>query len=167
MATEILTPTQTARAIFDTINAKDLDALVRFVDAVTVDDFVAVGEFHGPEEIRRFFAELFTAFPDFTITVERVVGDDTAAVVQWRAGGSFTGGPFQGVEPTGSDVALRGVDVMEITNGIVRRNTIYYDGAAFARQVGMLPRSGSAVDKAVLATFNAVTRARKRISSRR
>ena len=167
MATEILTPAQTARAIFDSLNAKDLDALVRFTDAETVDDFVAVGEFRGPEEIRQFFAELLTAFPDFTITIERLVSDETTAVVQWRAEGTFTGGPFQGVEPTGGDVNLRGVDVMEIANGTVRRNTIYYDGAAFARQVGILPRSGSVVDRAVLAAFNAVTRVRKRIGSRR
>ena len=60
---------------------------------------------------------------------------------------------------SGRHVELRGVDVMEITDGTVRSNTIYYDGASFARQVGHLPRQGSVADKALVSVFNAKTRA--------
>jgi steroid delta-isomerase-like uncharacterized protein len=115
--------------------------------------------------IRRFFEELLAAFPDFEITVDRIVADEeAAAVVQWRAAGSFSGGPFQGIEPTGRHIKIRGVDVMEITGGLVRHNTIYYDGASFARQIGMLPRAHSMTDKAIMATFSAVTRVRHRLT---
>jgi steroid delta-isomerase-like uncharacterized protein len=125
---------------------------------------VAIGEVRGVAAIRRFFEELLAAFPDFEITVDRIVADEEAAVVQWRAAGSFSGGPFQGIEPTGRQVKIRGVDVMEITGGLVRHNTIYYDGASFARQVGMLPRAHSTADKAMMSTFNAVTRLRHRLT---
>jgi steroid delta-isomerase-like uncharacterized protein len=169
MTTETPTPSQTAptplkvaRAIFDALSKKDLDRLSEFHTDETVDDFVAIGEIRGKTSIRRFFDELFAAFPDLTLTVDRFVGDRSTAVVQWHATGTFSGGKYQGIEPTGKYVETRGVDVLEITDGRVVHDTIYYDGASFARQIGMLPRSGTGVDKAILSVFNTVTRLRHR-----
>ena len=157
------TPSKVASAIFDALSKKDLDAATEFVADDTVDDFVAIGEVRGKPAIRRFFDELLAAFPDFEMTADRIVGDRSSAVVQWHASGTFSGGRFQGIEPTDKHVEIRGVDVMEITEGLVRHNTIYYDGASFARQIGMLPGSGSGTDKAILSAFNTVTRLRKRL----
>ncbi|HEV3287572.1 MAG TPA: ester cyclase, partial [Streptosporangiaceae bacterium] len=75
--------------------------------------------------------------------------------------------PFQGIEPTGRRVEIRGVDVMEVAEGLVQHNTIYYDGATFARQVGLLPGLGSRADKAMLAAFNAKTTLSQRARDRR
>jgi steroid delta-isomerase-like uncharacterized protein len=158
------TPAEVAQAIFDALSKKQIDDAMAYVAEDAVDDFVAIGRFEGKATIRLFFDQLLAAFPTFDMEVERVVGDDSAAVVQWRASGDFIGGPFQGVEPTGKHVEVRGVDVMEISDGFVRHNTIYYDGAAFARQVGMLPAAGTTLDRAVLKVFNTATRLRKRIS---
>lgn len=82
-------------------------------------------------------------------------------------GYSFTGGPFQGIAPTGRRVEIRGVDVMEISDGLIQRNTIYYDGASFARQIGLLPGLGSRADQAMLAAFNAKTSLSQRARDRR
>jgi hypothetical protein len=54
---------------------------------------------------------------------------------------------------------------MEIADGLVRHNTIYYDGASFARQIGMLPRAHSMADRAMTSTFNAVIRVRHRLTT--
>lgn len=123
-----------------------------------VDDFVAIGEFQGREAVREFFVEMFAAFPDFEMTVERVIADEAAVAVKWRAVGTFGGGRFQGIEPTGRRVAIRGCDFFEVEDGRIRRNTSFYDGAAFARQVGMLPAKDSLADRAMLRLFNAKTR---------
>ena len=155
-------PGAVARAIFDALAKHDLDGAMENVAPTSVDDFVAVGEFRGVAAIRGFFEELLAAFPDFEVTVDRVVEDAETAVVQWVAHGTFEGGPFQGVEPNGRQVEVRGVDVMLISDGLIRHNTIYYDGAAFARQLGMLPRQGSTADKAMLSAFNTVTKLRRR-----
>jgi steroid delta-isomerase-like uncharacterized protein len=157
------TPAEVARAIFDALGKKELDDAMAYVAEDGVDDFVAIGRFEGKPAIRQFFEELLTAFPTFEVAVERIVGDDTTAVTQWKASGDFTGEPFQGVEPTGRYVEIRGIDVMEIGDGMVRHNTIYYDGAAFARQVGLLPKAGTTMDRAMLSVFNAATRLRKRL----
>ena len=79
-------------------------------------------------------------------------------------GGHFTGAPFMDIEPTGRRVDIRGVDLLEIEDGQIVSNAAYYDGAAFARQVGMLPSEGSGADRAMKGAFNAVTRLRNRVA---
>jgi steroid delta-isomerase-like uncharacterized protein len=167
MDTETPTPSEVARTIFEALSTKDLDTAMKFTTDYAVDDFVAIGEFRGRPAIRRFFDELLAAFPDFDIAVDRIVGDDSAAVVQWHSAGTFSGGKFQGIEPTGKHVQIRGVEVMEFAEGRYVHNTIYYDGASFARQIGMLPRAGSGAEKATLFGFNASTRLRQRRNRRR
>lgn len=126
-----------------------------------VDDFVAVGVVRGKAAVRRFFEEMLAAFPDFRIDVVQVTEQGSRAVVQWHVDATFTGGPFQGVRATGKRVRMRGVDCMEFEGGLLRHNVIYYDGAGFAREVGLLPAQGSGAEKAMTGAFNALTRARK------
>jgi hypothetical protein len=47
---------------------------------------------------------------------------------------------------------------MEFEDGLLRYNTVYYDGLAFARQIGLLPPAGSRRDKAIMGGFNALTK---------
>ena len=151
------TPQEVATAVFEALNRHDLDAAMVLEHADVVEDFVAVGVFDGVSAVGAFFAEIFAAMPDFTLEVLRLVCDDEHAVVQWRATGTFTGTPFRGIHATGRNIELRGVDVMRFEQGKLKHNTIYYDGLAFARQIGMLPREGSLPDKAMTAAFNART----------
>ena len=154
-------PAKIARRIIERISAHDLDGAQALTHDDAVDDFVAVGPRSGKEEIRRFFEELLGAFPDLRIEVARITESKGVAVVEWVTSGTFTGTPFLGIEATGKRVTLRGVDCMEIDGGKLRNNTIYYDGAGFARDVGLLPAMGSMADKGMTAAFNAVTRARR------
>lgn len=109
---------------------------------------------------------LFAALPDFDIEVVHITGDADHAVVQWEATGTFTGRPFQAVHATGRPIQLRGCDVMHFEEGKLKHNTVYYDGLGFARQIGLLPRAGSAADKAMTAAFNASIDLRSRAKSR-
>ena len=160
------TPADVARAVFDAVSKRPRWHRGRG-SAGVVDNFVAIGEFRGHDAVRAFFRELFAALPDFTMTVDRIVADDAAAVVQWHAAGTFTGGPFQGIAPTGRRVEVRGVDAMEIADGLVQHNTIYYDGATFARQNRLLPGLGSRADQALPAAFSAKTTLIQRVRDRR
>lgn len=151
-------PGEVARAVFEALNDGDLDGFAQFSADGVFGDFIAVGEFRGAAAVRSFFVELLAAVPDFSITVEDVIADDHGAAVKWHATGTFTGSPFRGVVANGRRIGLRGVDFMEIDGGRVQRNRIAYDGATFARQVGLLPPNGSGPDRALLAAFNARTR---------
>jgi steroid delta-isomerase-like uncharacterized protein len=156
-----------AREMFDALAARDLERLASYWDDETIEDIVPVGIYRGREEIRGFFRELLTAFPDFEITVDRVVADAGTAAVGWRATGTFTGGPFLDIEPNGKRVEMRGCDLMEIEEGKLRRNTVFYDGAGFARDLGLLPPRESGAERAMFSAFNTVTKVRAAVRERR
>lgn len=146
------------------ISAMDLDALSATHHEDVVEDFVVLGEFRGRDTVRAFFSEMFAAVPDLDFRIERVMGvDDRIAVGQWTLTGTFTGGPFQGIQPTGKKLALRGVDIMEFEDDLLIHNTIYYDGLRFARQIGLLPNEGTTGDRAIMRGFNALTNVKARI----
>src|SRR5918997_464874 len=78
---------------------------------------------------------------------------DSAAGVDagfyWKATGTFKG-PFEppGLAPTGARVALDGFDLHEYRDGRVSRLRIVFDMADFSRQIGLLPKQGSGIEKA-------------------
>jgi steroid delta-isomerase-like uncharacterized protein len=160
------TPEQVARSYFDALAQRDARKMASHWDAEGVEDLIAFGIFRGPDEIRGFFDELFAAIPDAETTVDRVVADDRHAVVQWRMRGTFSGGSFQGLDPVGKPVTMRGCDVVEVEDGRIVRNTAYSDGLDFARQIGMLPPQGSGVEKALYGAFNGVNKLRTAIEDR-
>ena len=154
-----------ARVSFDALGRRDLSKAEELWGPDSVDHFLPVGTYQGTEAIRGYFEELFAACPDFELEVERIVAEGNTSVVQWHCTGTFNGGSFLGIEPTGRRVDVRGADVMDWgEDGRLVHNTIYYDGAEFARQVGMLPRRDSGADRAVTAMFNGATKLRARLS---
>lgn len=157
---------ETARAYFDALTARDADAAIRIWAADGVDDVLPLGIFRGREAISAFLKELFAAVPDMRFTVERITADDKVAAVQWRSAGTFSAATFQGLEPTGRRVDLRGVDCLEVVDGKIVHNTGVFDGAAFARQVGLLPPEDSGADRAIRAGFNTVTKLRRTVAKR-
>jgi steroid delta-isomerase-like uncharacterized protein len=146
---------------------RDLSDPYRYWTDESVDHFLGAGvTVRGAEGLAQWFRDLFAAVPDWTLEIERCVDDgDRTAMVQWRASGTMNGStPFLGIEPNGRRIELRGVDVMSFDpDGKVSTNTVYYDGAGFARDIGMLPPRDSALDRALLAAFNGATKLKKRL----
>jgi steroid delta-isomerase-like uncharacterized protein len=154
------------RGVFDAIARRDADAIGEHWHEDGIDEVVPIGIFRGRGEIVGLFREMFAAVPDLETTLTRVVAKDRFAAAEWRLVGNFTGSPFRGIDPTGRRVELRGVNLFEVEDGQIVGNTAYYDGAAFARQVGMLPAQDSGAERAILTAFNAVTKVRKAVVER-
>lgn len=153
-----------ARRYFDALSARDPDAMAACWHPDGVEDIVPIGVFRGPQEIRALFAGLFEAFPGLETRVTRVVADRDRAAVEWRMDGTFSGAPFRGIRPTGKRADLRGIDCLVIDEeGRITQNTGYYDGAGFARDIGMLPRQNSSADRAMTTGFNAITTVKARL----
>ncbi|MCU0257903.1 MAG: ester cyclase [Solirubrobacteraceae bacterium] len=159
-------PSQLARSVFHRIfDERDLSDPSAFWTEDSVDHFLAAGRtVRGPAALAAWFTDLFAAAPDWQMEIENIVDDgDRQAVIQWRGTGTLTGAPFLGIAPNGRRIEIRGVDVMRFdAGGRIASNTVYYDGAEFARQLGMLPRRDSRLDRLSLAAFNAVSRLRRR-----
>jgi steroid delta-isomerase-like uncharacterized protein len=153
-----------ARSYFEAVARRDTSAMAEHWRADGVDDLVPLRPLRGTDEIVAFFAELFQAIPDLETTVTRVVAGETQAAVEWRMTGHFTGAPFQGVDPTGRRVDMRGLDLFEIEDGEIVGNTAYYDGMTFARQIGLMPPENSSAENAMKSAFNAATKLRRAVS---
>lgn len=157
---------QHVRSYFDAMSRRDADAMAEHWGADAVEDVVPVGILRGRDEIRSLFESTFAALPDVETTLTRLVVGDGAAGAEWRMAGHHTGAAFQGIEPTGKPVELRGFDLIEVEDGKIVSITAYYDTAGFARQLGMLPAEGSAAERAMKGTFNAITKVRRAVAER-
>ena len=158
-------PAKLLETVFAAIAARDVDALQATHHENLVEDFVVLGPITGRSEIREFFSEMFAAMPQLRFATENIMQvDERTAVGQWLLEGTFNGGPFMGIEPTGKSISLRGIDVMVFEDDLLVHNTIYYDGLQFARQIGLLPPEGSKRDKTLTRSFNAFTKTKNKLS---
>jgi predicted ester cyclase len=144
--------------------ARDPEAMAEHWAGDGIEEILPVGIFRGPDEVKAYFTELFAAIPDFEMEIDRTLAQENQVLVQWRASGTFDGGPLMGVEPTGRRIELRGLDWLEVEGDKVVRNTAFADGAALARGMGLLPPQGSAAEKAMFGAFNTFTKARGAVS---
>ena len=150
-----------AASYLEAFAARDLEAAIGHWQEQGILDEAPVGVFRGVDEIRAWLAELFAAIPDLEAVPGRVTGSDRFAAAEWRMSGTFSGGPLAGLDATGAHLDLRGVDCVEVEEGRIARVAAYYDGAAFARAVGLLPPRDSASERALFAAFNGATRLRR------
>ena len=155
------------RSYFEAMDNRDADAMASHWREDGVEDVVPVGLMRGHDELRAFFASMFTAMPDARTTVTRLVTGEQSCAVEWRIEGTFEGAPYMGIEPTGKHVEIRGFDLIELEDGQLVSNTAYFDGAGVARQSGMLPPDGSGADRAMKSAFNTVTKLRRAVAERR
>jgi steroid delta-isomerase-like uncharacterized protein len=155
------------RSYFEAMDARDANAMAAHWREDGVEDVVPVGLMRGRDELRDFFASMFAAMPDARTTVTRLIAGEQSCAVEWRLEGTFDGAPYMGLEPTGNHVEIRGLDLLELEEGELVSNTAYFDGAGFARQIGMLPADGSGADRAMKSAFNAMTKLRRAIAERR
>lgn len=159
-------PRQRVTEMYALLARHDLDGLQPYQHPDILQEILPVGTFRGRAALRAFFSDMLAAFPDFSIDILDMVGEGDRIVTQWRITGTFSGSPFLGIHATGRYSELRGCDVMRFEDGMLRENIVYYDGAAFARGIGLLPRQGSAADKALTTAFNATTDMRARLHRR-
>ena len=99
------------------------------------------GVAHGKAAISEFLAGLWTAFPDivFEAAGEPFVSTDGARVaVEWKGTGTFTG-PYAGLEPTGRQFVVTGIDVFEFEGDLACRVETVTDTISLLRQIGAVP----------------------------
>jgi predicted ester cyclase len=128
-----------------------------------IDHLAPVGELRVPEELRAYFVELFAAMPDFRYEVLNLFEQGDEVAVHWRASGHFSGRPYQGIRANGTPITTEGADLIKVENGLIKRLDSYWDDAAIARQIGVLPARKSIQERALLGLFNTKTRLKSAI----
>jgi steroid delta-isomerase-like uncharacterized protein len=148
------------RRYFDALARRDLDAAEACWQPGGVST-VPLGDLSVPEQWRAYFEELFAAIPDSRHEVLDVIAAEDRVAVRWRLTGSFAGRPYQGIRATGQQIVQEGVDVLTVEEGLISSNNAYWDDAATARQLGLMPPRGSRRERALLALFNTASRLRR------
>ena len=156
------------RAYFDALARRDLDAMVACWAPGGREFIRGQVDTVAPDGVRRFFEAVFAAIPDFQLRVEDLCAQNDRVAVRWSATGTFSGFvPLNGIEPNGAPVALEGLDLLVIEDGLIVANDAFMDNIGFARQIGVLPPEGSTAEQRLNAAFNAKTRLSRRLTVRR
>jgi steroid delta-isomerase-like uncharacterized protein len=151
-----------ATRYFDALAARDIDAAVALWVPGGVERIVGQRELTAPAGIRAFLGELFGAFPDLRYELLDVTAAEERAAVRWRASGTFAGrAAFQGFVANGAHLDLEGCDVLAVNaEDKIEHLDAYIDSGDVARQLGVLPPTGSRAETNLTKLANARTRAR-------
>ena len=153
---------EVARSYFEAVGRQDLDSMEGHYEPGSIGRIHGLVELKVGENYREWFATLFRAFPDWKFEILDVVAEGERAAVEWRATGTFSGDArFEGLDPNGASVDVRGCDVVTIRDGRLVDNQAYTDGAEIARQLGALPPQGSLPERGMTGALNLKTRATK------
>jgi steroid delta-isomerase-like uncharacterized protein len=130
-----------ARSLYDAFNDRDFERMVALTATDVTITVVGSGDtYHGPDGVRRYNTIWAEAFPDGTITIDRVVASGDYAVVEFTGRGTQTGTlatPAGAIPATGRSVTLQLCDVLELSDGRLRAQRTYFDSGSLLAQLGI------------------------------
>jgi steroid delta-isomerase-like uncharacterized protein len=127
------------RRWIEAYNNRDMQAEADVLDPGFVAHVPAApGPLEGLEAWRKFTAAFVEAFPDLRLTVEDILseGDKVAARVVFH--GTHRG-EFQGIAPTGKEVAFSSIEVNRVVGGKVEEHWVELDLLGLMQQLGAIP----------------------------
>jgi steroid delta-isomerase-like uncharacterized protein len=127
----------------DLYNAGDLDGVMDLY-AEDSSQLMPHGAFEGRSAIRDRLAQELAAFSDIAHRYISYVEQDDAFADEWVFVGTHTGPVVlpDGTElpPTGKRVEVRGMELVQVRDGKIVVDNLYYDNLAVAAQLGVLPQ---------------------------
>jgi steroid delta-isomerase-like uncharacterized protein len=154
------------RRWLDAWNSHEADrVLALLTDDVQVRDDSWPRPMHGQAEVREFLDALWRAIPDMTFELLEgpyVIPGEPRASFHWRGSGTFTG-PMEppGFAPTRRRWEVDGVDCQEYRADRISRLRVVCDMMSVARQLGVMPPTGSRAERAMAAVQRGVMRLRR------
>jgi steroid delta-isomerase-like uncharacterized protein len=151
---------EVVKAHMEAEDRQDLDAtLATFTDHCYYSVPGLGVELRGKQEIRRWYEELFAAIPDFRNSEERYWEAEGQIFFSAYMEGTHRG-TWHGWSPTGrSFKSPMFVRIPIAADGLMEAEIVYNDSADVFTQLGILPRRGSAQERAL----QAVHRLRRRL----
>jgi steroid delta-isomerase-like uncharacterized protein len=128
-------------------NAGDLDACMELY-ADDASQRMHDGVFEGIDAIRERLARDLTAFPDAKYVVDSFFAEGDKFGDEWTFTGTNTG-PLRlpdgnEIPPTGKPVEIRGMEYVEVRDGKIVVDNLYYDFLAAVAQLGLVPEGAAA-----------------------
>jgi steroid delta-isomerase-like uncharacterized protein len=95
-------------------------------------------EFRGTGGYRAFFDTYTNAFPDLSVEINDLIAEDSFVVTTYTARGQHTGA-LMGIEPTGKQVNVQGVNVSQYRDGKLVESNNLFNEMSLMQQLGVLP----------------------------
>jgi steroid delta-isomerase-like uncharacterized protein len=127
------------RRWIEAYNERDLEAEAAVLaPGLVVHVSAAPGPLEGLEAWRQFSGSFAEAFPDLRLTVQDIAaeGDTVAARVAFR--GTHRG-EFQGIPPTGKEVAFSSMEFNRMVDGKVEEHWVEVNLFGLMQQLGAIP----------------------------
>ncbi len=106
-------------------------------DGPEFEDVPTGRRFTGDDEIIGNYRNLWDGFPSLVRRIDRWTFGDDACVIELTLSGTQDG-EYRGIAPTGRRLDLRIIAHFEFdANGLIKRETAYYDSLTFMRQLGL------------------------------
>lgn len=126
------------RTAMDNFNKHDLKA----IEAGTPENYklveVAMAKDMDKKASLASTKDLFAGFPDATLTAQALWAAGDYVVIEGTLTGTNTGDlTSMGVKSTGKKVTLRFLEIVRVENGKPADDWLFYNGAAFAGQLGL------------------------------
>lgn len=97
-------------------------------------------EFRGQKGYRQFFETYTGAFPDLSIQINDLIAENYYVVTSYTARGQHTG-QLMGIEPTGKQVKVNGVNIARYQDGKLVESQNLFNEMSLLQQVGAMPES--------------------------
>jgi predicted ester cyclase len=102
-------------------------------NADAADEFYAPGDYL--EGLKQVAHALFSAFPDYRVTINDMVVEGDKIAVHWTGRGTHQG-DWQGIAPTGRQVSVEGIDIEYLRDGKIVNEEGVIDMMGMMRQLG-------------------------------
>jgi steroid delta-isomerase-like uncharacterized protein len=134
---------------------------------IVYDDSAWPTTMRSHDDVRAFLDWVWRAMPDLnfeTVDGPFLIPGQPKAAFYWKGTGTLTG-PLDppGFAPTGARLEFEGGDFQEYRDGRVARLRIVLDMMDVGRQMGLLPKAGSQVEKAGAAAQRLVVEVQERL----
>jgi predicted ester cyclase len=96
---------------------------------------------YGPDVLRAHVAALLHTFPDFTMKVEDILAEGDKVVTRVTGRGTHAGTWMQ-IEPTGSAINVKGINIDRVSNGRIVEHWGEADTVGMLIQMGVDPFAG-------------------------
>ena len=128
-----------AEVINQAWNSHDIEKVLDFYSSDYIgEDVGRAFLLRGRESVRAMLENYWQAFPDLEFTMTDAVVQDSRVAIIWMAEGTHQG-TIMNVPATGRRVAVRGISVIDVQNGLVVRSQYIWDLAGMLRHMGLLP----------------------------
>ena len=127
------------RSIEEAWNEEDLELVDELVASDGVQHDPTLPDLsEGPDALKQAIQLYHAAFPDATLEIEEMIAEGNTVAVRWTGRGTHEG-ELMGVEPTGNEVEVRGLQFSRVEDGMITESWTVYDALGMLQQIGAVP----------------------------